>query len=541
MSDLLYFDAFARIGPRREKHLAEAWRLEELLGEMQHCSISGALVSSTRSVHYDPNYGNLGLSAALSEHPHLFAAWNVMPHATGEFPAPDELGRSMREHDVRAVTVYPRTNAWDPEAEHSRGLLGWLERERILTILERHEFDHYRELDRLLARHPELPLLLVKAANSELRFVLPLLEKYPALHISFDLFHMHYGPEYLVDRGLEDQLVFGTNAPKMSMGAHRTYVDYAEIPETARAKIAGGNLARLLKGQKPPSLVSNSDEDELMAAARRGQPLPAPVIDMHMHVLHEGLNGAGSSCPMQRGGPEGIFHLAGRLGYRGGGIMSMNGPLGDSRTGNRLLAEVMDAAPAGYWGLPTFDTTHFTQDELKTVIPEVYADGRFIGMKPYHYYPLDYSHPCYDVWWKYGDEHGLYAIIDRNYTDDFREVESLAERYPRVRWVAAHTGKDFDRADKAAELIRKFDNVYVEICLSSVPLGMIDYLVDGCGADRVLYGTDMPVLDPRQPLGWVVFSRLPLEDKRKVLGGNALSVIRPCASRLPSHHRPPGL
>ena len=29
--------------------------------------------------------------------------------------------------------------------------------------------------------------------------------------------------------------------------------------------------------------------------------------------------------------------------------------------------------------------------------------------------------------------------------------------------------------------------------------------------------------------------------KKKVLGGNALRVIRPCRSRLPAHNRPPGL
>jgi predicted TIM-barrel fold metal-dependent hydrolase len=54
---------------------------------------------------------------------------------------------------------------------------------------------------------------------------------------------------------------------------------------------------------------------------------------------------------------------------------------------------------------------------------------------------------------------------------------------------------------------------------------MIDYLVAGCGADRVLYGTDLPMRDPRTQFGWVVYSRLSLEDKKKVLGLNAQKMV----------------
>jgi hypothetical protein len=57
MGDLLYFDAFTQVGPRLDKHPAEAWRLDELLAEMSHCSISAALVASTQSIHYDAMYG----------------------------------------------------------------------------------------------------------------------------------------------------------------------------------------------------------------------------------------------------------------------------------------------------------------------------------------------------------------------------------------------------------------------------------------------------------------------------------------------------
>ena len=46
-------------------------------------------------------------------------------------------------------------------------------------------------------------------------------------------------------------------------------------------------------------------------------------------------------------------------------------------------------------------------------------------------------------------------------------------------------------------------------------------MVAGAGAERVLYGSDIPFVDPRGQLGRVAFARLPDDDLRLILGGNA--------------------
>jgi predicted TIM-barrel fold metal-dependent hydrolase len=538
MSDTLFYDAFTRIGPRTGKHLAHAWKLSDVLAEMDHCSISAALVASTTSVSYDLMFSNLELSDRIKPHRHLSAIWNVMPHQTGEFPATEELGRLMRENDVKAVTIYPKSNAWEWSADHSDVLLSWLQRNHVLTIVEKSEFADYVVLDRFLGRYSKLPVLLLGAHWAEQRLVLPLLQKYRNLHIAFDQFQIHYGLEYLVSIGCEDQLVFATNAPLMSMGAHRCYVDYAEIPEAAKRKIAGGNLMRLIGcAQAPPQRV-NANEDAIMTAARAGKPLPVPLIDMHMHILHEGMNGGGMTVRMQHGGPKGVVALLQRLGCIGGGFMSWNGVISaDSLGGNETVKQCLDAVPPGFWGLANFDPTHYTQDELRVAIPALYEDRRFIGMKPYHIYGVEYHHPSYDVWWEFGNARRFYALMHRN-RNDFAEIEALAKKYPDVRWVVAHCGADFKTADQAVETIKKYPNVYAEITLTPVAFGVIDYLVANAGEDRIVYGSDLPMRDPRQQLGWVVFSRLSVAQKRKVLAENALRVIAPCLDRLPERNRP---
>ncbi len=538
-ADMLFFDAFTRIGPRRYKHPAEQWRLDDLLRELDHCSISGALVAYTLSVAYDAMYSNLELSDMLRPHPRLFAIWNVLPHHTGEFPDPETLGASMREHGVKAVTINPLSNGWDWTAETSNELLDWLESQRILTITTAAELGGWAALNQFLNRYTSIPLLITNTNWIEQRYLLPLLERHANLHISFDRFQINEGLEYLHKKGCTDQLIFASDTPTMSAGAHRCYVDYAGIPTDARAKIAGGNLTRLLGGLRPPAIHTNRSEDELMTAVRRGQTLPVPVVDMHMHMLHEGLNGAGGAgYRMENGGPEGIFAMMKKIGCIGGGFMSWVGVVSnDAVAGNRLVQQTLDHSPQGFWGLGTFDPTHYTQQQLGDMIPALYADKRIIGMKPYHFYGVEYHHHSYDIWWKLGEQNRLYALIHPTRTD-LLEVETLAAKYPGVRWVIAHAGGSYAMADMAISAMQKYANVYAEITLTPVPLGIIEYLVAHVGDDRILYGSDLPMRDPRQQLGWVVFSRLPLSSKKKILGENAFGVIEPCIGRLPRHNIP---
>ncbi len=534
-----YFDAVTTIGPHKYKHPAEQWKLDDLIKELEFCSVSGALVSNTLSVTYDAMFSNLELSRMLAPYKNLFAVWNVLPDQTDEFPSAEELGSLMEKYDVRAVSICPTTNAWDWKASYNQELLKWLSKKRVLTLIDYAEFGNWDEVEQLLGAFPHLPLLVHNIYWSDQRYLIPSMVHHKNLHCTFDHLQNMYGIEYMYKKGLVDQMLFGSNAPTMSAGAHRTFMDYADIPESAREKIAGGNLIRLLKGQKPPAVIENKSEDVFMAAVRRGQIVPATVLDMHMHILHEGLNGAGWGYTMEGGGPRGVFELVKKLGYSGGGFMSWNGVVSsDSSGGNITTKECLDVAPRGYWGLANFDPVHYSQSELKNMIPSLYEnDGRFIGMKPYHYIGVRYDDPSWNVWWEYGNEHKLYALLHSQQTD-MNEYTTLASRYPNCRWIIAHAGQSFTYAEKCVHVAKEHPNVYLDITLTSVPLGMIEYLVENGGVGKVLYGSDLPMRDPRPQFGWVIFSHLSLEEKRRVLGLNAYEVIQPCLSRLPESSRP---
>ncbi|PCJ60963.1 MAG: hypothetical protein COA79_07855 [Planctomycetota bacterium] len=521
----ILFDAFVRFGPRAAKHLHHAWKLEDVLGEMEHCSISGALVTNTQCTQYDAMYSNLKLSDELEKYDHLFALWNIVPPHNLEIPPLDEFLKIANQKDVRAFTIAPKTNNWDVKSETQIDFFKGLEKHGAPIFIEKGDIE-WQDLEYVLNTFSKLNIVLTGAKWTEQRVLTPLLFNFKNIHITFDKYQVHYGLEWLTENKLTSQLLFGTNAPEMSMGAHRCFLDYADISKEDKEAIAWGNLSRLLKGAKPPREIENKNEDEIMKEARAGKPLSCKLIDMHVHMLHEGLNGGGGSCAIYKGGPKGILALMKRLGYDYAGIMSWNGVVScDSLGGNECVVEALETFKEPFYGLANFDPVHYTQEELADLIPTFYKNHpRFIGMKPYWLYGKRYDDPLYDVWWKYGSSRKMYGLMHRT-TNDYSEIENLAKRYPDITWLIAHCGANYDVADGAIEVMKKFSNVFAEITLTPVTFGVIDYLVKHIGPERIIYGTDLPMRDPRQQLGWVIYSRIPVEQKKMILGENAERII----------------
>ncbi|MDD5483356.1 MAG: amidohydrolase family protein [Kiritimatiellae bacterium] len=99
----------------------------------------------------------------------------------------------------------------------------------------------------------------------------------------------------------------------------------------------------------------------------------------------------------------------------------------------------------------------------------------------------------------------------------------LAKAFPAVKFIMGHMGGTEWR--EAAEGAAKAGNVYLEIS-SGYPLRpKIEDAVRIAGAGKILYGSDMPLLDPASSLGMVLDADISEKDKEKILRGNAVNVF----------------
>jgi hypothetical protein len=246
----LYFDSFAIVGPRGRKDPRELWRTEELVAEMEHCGVHGALVTHGLAREYDPSYGNSLLMEELEKSERLFGCWVLLPDHLGEMPEPAELVREMRRNGIVAGKIHPNTHRFALDERTCGPLLKALEAKRIPLLIDDSETDH-GTISRLCEGHPGLPVLLQGYRHGNERMLYPLLDSFKNLYVEFSSLQANFAIELLVDRYGPERLLLGTEGPVKSLGAAKAFIDYADIGDEDRALIAGGNLARLL-GVRPP-------------------------------------------------------------------------------------------------------------------------------------------------------------------------------------------------------------------------------------------------------------------------------------------------
>ena len=75
-------------------------------------------------------------------------------------------------------------------------------------------------------------------------------------------------------------------------------------------------------------------------------------------------------------------------------------------------------------------------------------------------------------------------------------------------------------------MAKRHENVYLDLCDIHRHSGIVDKMVNAVGADRVLFGTDIPWYDPGYGIGSVLFSRISDTDKYKILYENAKNLAK---------------
>ena len=537
----LYFDSYAMVGPRGQKDPRAPWSTEHLLDEMEHSGIHAALVTHGLAREYDPSYGNRLLLEELEKSERLFGCWVLLPDHVGEMAPPEELVRDIRRQGVLAGKLYSNTQRFVLDERTCGGLLQTLEAEGVPLLIESTEVST-ATLSWLCGRYPDLPVLLQGFRHGNERILYPLMDSHGNLHVEFSTLQSNYAVEMLVDRYGPERLLFGTQAPVKSPGAARALIDYASIGDDDHALISGGNLARLLGVEPPTRPIPMPSDDRVLAAARAGRPVTelipnADLIDAHAHPVHEGGPGVGVRA-QPRGDIDGMFKLYDGMGVGTSCVASWLGIYVDSRRGGNVTAAAVRSRPGSVIGYATIDPNYV--GDVGAEVERVHREPGVLGAKPY--FPrngVPYDDPRYAPWWDYINTHRRFALVHsselkgpepraRPDQDFGSQLANLTGEYPDVSFILAHSAGTYEIVRYHANMARDLPNVYFEITLTDVPLGAIELLVEMVGADRVIFGTDCPMRDPRPQFGWLAYARLSEEDKLKVFGGNMRRILDRC-------------
>lgn len=258
---------------------------------------------------------------------------------------------------------------------------------------------------------------------------------------------------------------------------------------------------------------------DLWAAVRAGEILRGEVvIDCHTH-MGPWFNFSIPKDPWA----EGMITAMDTCGIQTVLCSPHVGLVTDYQWGNRIIADIVNRYPdrfAGYCAV----NPNYPVAEIEAELERYLVNGPLRGIKIHpstHQYPAD--GPNYRPVWAFANEYRLPVLVhtwESAYECNPLMFVSIGKAFPHVPILLGHSGGPAKGMDQAVEAAAQWEHLYLDLTGSMLPRGMLEVLVQRVGADRVLFGTDIPFVDCRSKLGYVAFARIPDEDKRKILGLN---------------------
>jgi len=240
------------------------------------------------------------------------------------------------------------------------------------------------------------------------------------------------------------------------------------------------------------------------------------IIDGHVHI------GTGTFFHMNADG-DFLVRQADACGFDKIFVTELNALFYDMREGNDALAKELAKHPdrlLGYVSVPTPRMGRKGVDEVR----RCYEKYGMRGLKTYSHPEASIAEPTTIPLLEISAELKMPILAHTTPA----ECDYLMQHVPEAWLVMAHMGGqpyasgDWHRAVAAA---KKHKNLILDTTSSMMDNGMIEYAVSEIGAEKIVFGTDMPLLDPHTQLAKVTGADIDDEAKALILGGNYVRML----------------
>ena len=528
MQQRKYFELFASVGRKSSPDKNFPYTVESLLEDMKDARIHGAAIMSNTAEDYSFIFGNREAVSAAKAEQRLVSIAAVPPTAILESGDPAYYDRLLDE-GVRAFAVLPKAFHTSLHPKSMRAVAeALMSRGRPLIVVGTDSEARFEQAARLAEEYPDLPIIMQGTHWSSGRLFWEAMERCENLYFEISSNQINGVLKTVREHFGAERALYSSAWPKKSMGAMKAMIEYADISESDKDLIAHGNACRLLGlsiEDFPLYDDADCEFDEIAREADAGRPISVPVIDAHTHMVAS-EDKTMSGFMMLDADCDAMVRTMDRLGVETAITAPFSGITIDGKKGNEDTLHAALKYPGRFLGFSTCNVRYEEERQDWNRFHEEYPEI-FVGVKPYwvfQKYQLT-SELCKE-WFSYANEHRLLLLVHCDGSDAIsNQVEQLSLDYPDITFILAHSGMNFAVARKNAAIAKSRDNVVLEITFTSVARGMIEFLVEQVGADKVLYGSDFPMRDPAPQLGWVCYAKIPAEDKKKILAGNVRRLL----------------
>ena len=242
------------------------------------------------------------------------------------------------------------------------------------------------------------------------------------------------------------------------------------------------------------------------------------IIDIHAHY------GSIPWTPNRGAGLKGLIEMLDEFHYERCIVSSIEAIAYDIHNGNRELMEAVKA-DGRLRGYVTINANYV--EESVAIVEEYVVKLGFVGVKIHpdnSHQPVDSPNTLEIL--AAVDKLGV-PILVHTYGNggvaDPAHALNVVEHYPDLTVILGHMGGDNWRG--GIEVAAKGDNTYVDPCSCTQPHSdKIKEAKARLGAERILFGTDMPLLHPAWALGMIESADITSREREMILYDNARQI-----------------
>jgi predicted TIM-barrel fold metal-dependent hydrolase len=240
------------------------------------------------------------------------------------------------------------------------------------------------------------------------------------------------------------------------------------------------------------------------------------IVDAHVHI------GKSTRLQIDVDG-EYLVRIADEIGFEKICCTDLTALFYDMHEGNRLLYEEMKKFPDRIIGYASLHSTRFGDEALEEM-DRCVNDYGMRGLKIYSTPQMSIAEPATIPIMEKAVELRFPVLAHATPL----ECEYLMSAVPECRLMMAHAAAqpfahgDWNRAIMAA---KAYPNLYLETASSTIDTGFLETCVRELGPEKIIFGTDIPLLDPYFQLSKVRDTTVSGEGIQKILGGNILRLM----------------
>lgn len=247
---------------------------------------------------------------------------------------------------------------------------------------------------------------------------------------------------------------------------------------------------------------------------------PIPVIDCHGHV------GTHVDFPAYETSPESMVAVMDHLNIERLAVTSTLACYNDCPRGNEEVSALLKRWPKRFLGYITVNPNPPGQalDELSRW--RHFHRPPLIKLHPgLHHYPVTGKY--YQPIWDYANQTGAVVLVhtwDSDPNCGPLLFPQIAASHPRARILMGHSGVTWRGYHQAMEAAEQAPNLFLDLSGSQNHRLILERVVERLGAERILFGSDLPYLEASTTLARVLTSRIPDADKERILRTNFLGL-----------------